>query len=50
MMLLEYRMQMIARERHERTQEAEMANARQLAAGRHQQPNRPNRLRFIGRR
>lgn len=50
MMLLEYRMQMIARERHERTQEAEMANARRLAARRTQQTNRPERLRFLNRR
>jgi len=51
MMSLE--MQMMARERHERIQrEAEMANAdaRRLAEGRPQKPNRPDRLRFFGRR
>ena len=51
MMLLE--MELMARERHERMQrEAEQANAdaRRLAAGRPQQTNRPERLRFFGRR
>ena len=44
-------MQLIARERHERMQrEAEVANARRLAAGRPQPPNRPNRLRLLARR
>lgn len=51
MMLLD--MELMARERHERIQrEAEQANAdaRRLAAGRPVQSNRPNRLRFLGRR
>ena len=49
MMLLE--MELMARERHERMQrEAELAHARRLAAGRPEQPNRPNRLRFLSRR
>ncbi|MEA2677020.1 MAG: hypothetical protein QOJ81_1161 [Chloroflexota bacterium] len=51
MMLLD--MELMARERHERLQrEAAQANsdARQLAAGRPQQTNRPARLRFLSRR
>ena len=51
MMLLQ--MELIARERHERMQrEAELANAdaRRLAAGRPQQTNRPERLRFLNRK
>ena len=49
MMLLE--MELIARERHERMQrEAALAHALRLAAGRIERPNRPNRLRLLGRR
>jgi hypothetical protein len=49
MMLLE--MELLARERHERMQrEAKQGHARRLATdGRPQQPNRPNRLRFLSR-
>ena len=46
-------MQLMARERHERLQrEAEMANAdaRKLADGRPQKPNRPDRLKLFSRR
>lgn len=42
---------LLMRERHERFQrEADEANARRLAAARPQQTNRPDRLRFLGRR
>jgi hypothetical protein len=43
--------EMILRERHEQVQrEVDEANARRLAAARAQHTNRPDRLRFLGRR